>query len=195
MKGHARRPAPDGLRHITRVQAWLLRMFGPGDSWDNPLVGAVRLDRAAARRDQASSRPAGPARAASPHARRGPLGQHGSSASCRPPTTSDATRSRRPVWAADRLQRRVSADRRTCKLGNGSGTLTGGRRRAARDCRLRATTHLCVGVGRAGRLPPRSKPRRAGTASPHPVSGLARLDHYSAPQGPRQPPTRHLTRS
>ena len=35
-----RRPAEDeGLKPIGRVQGTLLRIWGPSDSWDNPLVG------------------------------------------------------------------------------------------------------------------------------------------------------------
>jgi hypothetical protein len=39
MKSRPKHPLEEGLEHINPVRARLLKVFGPADGWDNPLVG------------------------------------------------------------------------------------------------------------------------------------------------------------
>ena len=39
MRSRPKHPLEDGLQHINPVRARLLKIFGPAEGWDNPLVG------------------------------------------------------------------------------------------------------------------------------------------------------------
>jgi hypothetical protein len=39
MNTRERQPSDEGLREISAIRAWLLRIWGPANSWDNPLTG------------------------------------------------------------------------------------------------------------------------------------------------------------
>src|SRR6476661_1107306 len=39
MRSRPKHPLEEGLEHINPVRARLLKVFGPADGWDNPLVG------------------------------------------------------------------------------------------------------------------------------------------------------------
>jgi hypothetical protein len=39
MKSPDKKVDEQGLRYISPIRAWLLRILGPADTWDNPLVG------------------------------------------------------------------------------------------------------------------------------------------------------------
>ena len=39
MRSRPKHPLEEGLQHINPVRAQLLKVFGPAEGWDNPLVG------------------------------------------------------------------------------------------------------------------------------------------------------------
>jgi hypothetical protein len=46
-----RKAEEEGLRPIHPVRAWLLKIWGPADAWDNPLVGTKHDPALKQRRD------------------------------------------------------------------------------------------------------------------------------------------------